>query len=127
MERDCTTCLSYLTDRVSPIINAVQNGHEKCLIVLIQSGADVNVKVPCDRSMLNLSPFSNGQMSTNVWRKSSGAKINKNCEYLCTALLFAASEGNHNGVQLLLEAGADVNSTTGRARLIRTRLIRSST
>ena len=67
--------------------------------------------MPCGQSMLNLNQFTSVQTSTSAWRKSPGAKINKNCKYLCTALLFAASEGNYNSVQLLLEAGADVNST----------------
>ena len=111
MEGDCRTCLRFLTDNVSPIVNAVRYGHEKCLIGLAEAGADVNVNVACDRAMLNLNQFTNMSISTNVWRKPSEAKMNKNCKYLCTALHFAASQGNHNIVQLLLEAVADVNST----------------
>ena len=111
MEKDCRTCLSSLRDNVSPIVNAVRYGHEKCLIALIEAGADVNVNVACDRAMLSLNQFTNMKISTNVWRKQSEAKISKNCKYLCTALHFAASQGSHNIVQLLLEAGADVNST----------------
>ena len=111
MEKDCRTCLSSLKDNVSPIVNAVRYGHEKCLIALIEAAADVNVNVACDRAMLNLNQFTNMKISTNVWRKQSEAKISKNCKYLCTALHFAASQGSHNIVQLLFEAGADVNST----------------
>ena len=53
MEKDCRTCLRSLTDSVSPIVNAVRYGHEKCLIALIEAGADVKANVACDRFMLN--------------------------------------------------------------------------
>ena len=112
MNTYCGSCYNdpMGVQRVSSVVNAVRNSHQECLAALIAAGADVNVEAPCERAMLDVNSFAS-QHSGNCCEESTPALQTRTSSYICTALILAAQKGDRKAVELLLEAGADVNST----------------
>ena len=109
MEVSCTDCSSFSRDGTQcndPVINAVRNGHDRCLKLLVDVGADVSATDMCDLGLLSINPASSEQPLRFITRTPANSKF----KYMCTALIYAARQGDYKCTKLLLESGANVNS-----------------
>ena len=92
------------------LIYAAEDGHIECLNMLIKAGTDVNF-----RNEWNLTALVSAAVSAAMSEKQdclealihAGADVNAGTEYF--ALQYAAEIGDCDLIDLLLEAGADVN------------------
>ncbi len=96
----------------TPLMYAAAYGTLNDVRFLIQAGADVNAA-----SEEGFTPlmFSTGEADKLTTLLKAGAKVNVSAKTGATALLCAALRGNVEGVQVLLDAGAD---TAGRMAII---------
>ena len=86
------------------LINAVCNGHAKCMELLIDTRADVNIAL--DTALVVAARYEGANCLELLIRK--GADVNTVDSDNNTALIFAAGQ-NFNCVKLMLEANAKIN------------------
>ena len=94
----------------TPLVTAVSNGHVKIAEALIAAGADVNVAQSSRRGVTALTEAARKEYNNIIRylvRLKADVNISENDG--TTALMLAASYGDDESVELLLEAGADVN------------------
>jgi Carboxypeptidase regulatory-like domain/Ankyrin repeats (many copies) len=91
------------------LMEAVDNGNQEMVIVLLNAGADVNTKNKYGGTALLML---REQTTDEIVRTliTAGAKVNSKDEEGNTPLMIAASLGNAPVLQALLEAGAKVNA-----------------
>jgi len=94
----------------TPFLLSVANGDMKLAKLFIEYGADINVKNTMERSALhfaikyNFSDFVKLLIKHNV-----NVNISETCGYAKNPIIEAVIEGNLNIVELLIEAGANIN------------------
>ena len=97
----------------TPLMKASFYGHEKCVELLINAGADVNIQIAqglCD--LMSDTEFGNASRGGHIqaYFLIKGADMSGTCNYGLTALMKAAKAGYEKCVNLLICAGADVNT-----------------
>ena len=96
-----------------------QSGHDRCVQMLIEAGADVNM-AHCFKKPwpLMCAVVSGSEEYVNVLIKA-GVDVNQTSDEnrSTTALSKAASYGYHGMVEILIKAGADVNAKTRDPRM----------
>ena len=103
---------------------SANSGDDKCLTVLIDAGASVNIQDEDGNTAFNEVTVSCSDECLEVLIKS-GAKVKKQNKMGETALHAAAYYGSWKRIETLLEAGADVNSQDTDGQSILTHAIRS--
>ena len=83
---------------------AASEGHTKCMDLLIEAGADVNMSDRSSDTALILAAWHG-----NVECVSAGADVNVRNKDKDTPLLTAAKKDRCECIRILVEAGADVN------------------
>ena len=91
----------------SALMTATQGGHPFCLIELIRAGAAVNHQSKTGRTALM---FISGSECLEELMQA-GADVNIKNDYQHTALMYAAQKGSIEIVKMLIDVGADVNTT----------------
>ncbi|MDE6736911.1 MAG: ankyrin repeat domain-containing protein [Treponemataceae bacterium] len=107
-------------DRIyhTPLTYAVCYSCKDIAELLIKAGADINVKIRDDETVLtNVASMEGWKDITELLIKAGAdvnAKTNDNVRFISggTALMSAAYSGQKDSAELLIEAGADVNAKT---------------
>ncbi|MEJ2406268.1 MAG: ankyrin repeat domain-containing protein [Candidatus Thiodiazotropha sp.] len=109
----------------TPLMMAINNGHEEVVRYLLDSGADVNASGKLGRTPLHLAAF-NGMLELAQTLISQGANVNAKTVEGATPMHSAAIaiKNNVQVLQLLLANGADVNG--GRDSEVGTPLVLSA-
>ena len=99
-------------DNVSALTIACCNGDADAINVLLKSGADANnADVVYGNACLYSATLGGCSKETLQAIIDHGADVNGTCKSGVTALMAACSEGNINAINVLLNAGADLNIT----------------
>ena len=110
--RGQTSCVKLLLDAGAKmnddLLKAAKKGHDKCVKLLLNAGADVNEKGYNTTDLIEAFDESNEEdipveVLINLGVKDTVKK---------SALMYAAEEGFYKCVELLVNAGVDVNDTT---------------
>ena len=115
-EELCAECRNHIANNLNEnkgtmLHFTVRSKHDKCVEVLLESGADVNWRD--DSTFTPLVRAAEYGYVYGVQRLiQAGADVNRRGEDNKTALMLAGSEGYDKCVELLLDAGADVNVWT---------------
>jgi len=96
-----------------PIIAAANSGHDKVLLLLLNSGAQADVKVTPSGTTALMYAAMVGRTETMKLLLNGGAFVNEQDIMNRTALHFAARRGELEAIHLLLNNGADVNVNSG--------------
>ena len=104
MEGLCEDCTKCETRDQTGLISAAQIGHQKCLEMLIQSGADVNMT-----GEALIEAVREGHVKCVDLLIEAGADVNKQSKDGSTALMLAAQRQHLKCVELLIQSGAEVN------------------
>ena len=90
---------------------AVKNGHHQCAELLIDAGADVNKKKNLGfTALMNAGLLKSNSRCYEILIKA-GARVNAVNKAGQTAVHFVTFFDNHEGMEMLLDAGADVNAS----------------
>ena len=114
MDRVCDDCKNSFTTQSDNIkervlYHAVVIQHDKCLKVLLQAGANVNLTDDfCFTPLMRAAK--DGYIDGVQSLIQAGADVNKRNKDDCTALILAGFAGHYECVELLLNAGGDVNA-----------------
>ncbi len=92
----------------TPLMRAVRQGHENCVDLLLEAGADVNAGYRCPP--LALAAMKGGKDCVDLLLKA-GADVNRAEKNGRTPIVTAAINGDKDCADLLLKAGADVNQS----------------
>lgn len=98
--------------KLDPIHSAVREKNEEILKLVLDAGAEVNSRDHCDRTALHyVAMNAKCTVGVNLANEllSRGTNVNLKDEYGETALNLAAKMGNKGVIDILLEAGADVD------------------
>uniref|UniRef100_A0A8D3EDY6 Tetratricopeptide repeat, ankyrin repeat and coiled-coil containing 1a n=1 Tax=Scophthalmus maximus TaxID=52904 RepID=A0A8D3EDY6_SCOMX len=100
-----------------PLLSAAKHGHAQIVELLLKQGADVNVSDKQGRTALMLAA-SEGHVSTVelLLSKGENASLSSADQEGLTALGWACLKGQRGAVQLLVEAGADLNQQDRQGR-----------
>ncbi|KAI1024868.1 hypothetical protein LB504_009713 [Fusarium proliferatum] len=93
-----------------PLLWAAANGKNTILRLLIEQGADLEVRNPDNSYTALMYAAVYGQFSTTKSLLDSGAMLEAQDEYTRTPLALAASVGHEAIASLLLEKGADIEA-----------------
>ena len=93
------------------LINASHRGHDKCLVLLVQSGADVNHQGMFGDTAL-VEAAQGGYVKCVELLIQAGANVNMQDHNGQTAVYYAARFGYMECVKMLISAGACVKSLT---------------
>jgi ankyrin repeat protein len=97
---------------LSPLSLAIANGNTEMVELLLKSGANANTMEPSGESVL-MSAAAIGVPGVITALLKAGAEVDAiDRDYGQTALMVAAREGHLEATRLLLEAGANPNSST---------------
>ena len=98
---------------LTPLSQAVYSNSLECVKLLVSYGADVDVKLPGDLSLLHIAA-GNNSLEMIKYLLEIGVKDSRSSEERGgrTALHIAAQEGHGNCVEALLRGGCDMLSTT---------------
>jgi len=96
-----------------PLIAAVRSGNEKVVTLLLNAGAEVDVKVTPSGMTALMYAAMFGSTETIKLLLNGGAFVKEQDITDCTALHFAATRGELEAIHLLLNNGADVNVNSG--------------
>ena len=123
-EVDASTKINKKVDEVSQckhlcngnkgksLLDAAKEGHDGCVVSLLEGGADVNTVNTYGDTALKCAAFHGCHKCLEILLQA-GANVNvKNYEGH-TALIAAATNGHLSCVQSLIQAGSKVNSTDG--------------
>ena len=118
MEGPCGECFFPLIQKLTnvyepgdtPLMFAAYNGHENCVKVWIDAGADVNTTNSNGDTVL-IHASQTGHDKCAVILLHAGADVNHSNIRGDSALFFAASEGHYNCTKVLIDSGADVNAS----------------
>lgn len=97
---------------IYPVIQALLNGHDKIVQMLLERGADLNTQRGNHGNALNAACSGGHDMIVQMLLER-GADINAQGGRYGNALQAASSEGHDKIAQMLLERGADVNAQGG--------------
>ena len=96
--------------KITPLTLSIRNNNKPVTTILIQRGADVNVKSQYTNGATPLmEAIRKGDMETMRELIGAGADVNLGDNNGTTPLLLAADSGDHVAVSLLLGAGANVD------------------
>ena len=123
MEKVCDSCKtrrSDLKEKESALFEAASNGHQNCMEILLNAGADVSA-VEYEYNTALAVASSKGRTECIKLLLNAGADVNgsgRHGDY--RALMAASASGQAECVKLLITAGADVNhvNTCGLNALI---------
>ncbi|KAL2669833.1 hypothetical protein Neosp_015278 [[Neocosmospora] mangrovei] len=94
--------------RITPLVWATFNGHEKAALVLIENGADVNGKDSSGRPVL-VYAVQGGHAESIMLLLNNGADVDAETPAGRTPLTFAVEQNDQEIVQVLLDHGAKLN------------------
>ncbi|KAI7807247.1 putative protein TANC1 [Triplophysa rosa] len=100
---------------VSPIFNAVRQGHTQIVELFVQRGADVNCTDKHGRSLLMVAA-SEGHLPTVDFLLSRGASVMAVDKEGLTPLSWACLKGQQKAVEVLVERGAQIDHTDKHGR-----------
>ena len=92
-----------------PLSRATENNHVQCIKVLLEAGADVNFSYSSRRFTPLASAVARGHLKSAEILIASGANVNAVAGEFGTAIMIAAKEMQSECINLLTNAGADVN------------------
>ena len=119
MEGLCEVCTKWETRDHTGLFKAVENGHLKCVEVLIRKGANVNKQYKNTNEGDKYYSTSLTLAAQNGYDKfvelltKAGADVNMKDTWNWTALMWASVRGYNKCIDLLIQAGADVNQGNG--------------
>ncbi len=93
----------------TPLMCAVENGHEKCARLLLQNGANVEARDEKGKTALHKAA-ENGHISCLKELIRYGASVNVKSEDASTPLHDASEAGHYGIIEKLLQKGADINA-----------------
>ena len=93
-----------------PLSRAAQNNHVQCIKMLLEARADVNFSYRNRRFTPLASAVARGHLKSAEILIASGANVNSIAGEFGTAIIIAAKEMQSECVNLLVKAGADVNT-----------------
>jgi ankyrin repeat protein len=98
------------------LIRAAQQGHEQCVDILIEAGADVNYARGKDGStaLIMASQKGHHEVVRSLVRAGADVNLAKTDEYADSPLIMAAHQGHVQCVDILIKAGAHVNYARGK-------------
>ena len=95
---------------VTPLMAACVQGHDSCVKILLEHGADVNARGDDDMTALGLAAV-NGRSQCVKLLLAAGANVNERYEdKQSTPLMYACSSGHVECAKILIQAGADVSA-----------------
>ena len=96
---------------IDTLIWAAQKGHPKCVQEVMAKGVDVNCSNTDGNTPLIVAA-ENGHIDCLKSLIEAGANVNFSKKYGHTALFWAAANGRRQCVEALIDSGAEVNATT---------------
>jgi ankyrin repeat protein len=94
----------------TPLNRALANGHEAVERLLIDKGADVNVRTPdFYRYTALICALQNGHEAVAGLLIDKGADVNAHNKHGWTAFIWASENGHKAVAQLLIDKGAGIN------------------
>ena len=91
-------------------METVAKGHNACLQLLLNAGADVNIQDSKEYNAL-MKASEHGHKVCIKALLEAGASVNTAMTFDCTALIMAVASNDISNVRLLLKSGAYVNHT----------------
>ncbi len=99
-----------MLNRITPLMQAAQNGHSEIVSLLLDAGADINIS-ECEGQNSLLIASGQGHEEIVQLLLQKGAKVNIPAHDGRTALMRACYHGYLGIVKMLVESGAEVNIT----------------
>ena len=105
----------------TPLLKAARNGHERCLRILLDHGANISHVSRTSQTALILASARGFTECVTTLLLFPGVNVHAQDIEGSTALILAASAGYVNVVSMLLNAGSDVNirNSSGKTALAR--------
>lgn len=110
---ECHSNVSFVQSSVTPLFEAVENGCEDLVELLLQNNAKVSKTNGCQKQTALHCAFNNWvKLNVKIPKLllQYGAVVDVKDKYLNTPLMYASKNLNFPGVQFLLLSGANVNA-----------------
>ena len=99
-----------LENRITPLMHATYGGHVKCVKLLINAGADVNMANTYGNASISQIPRYKYKTEIVEMLVNAGADVNAPDLYGQPQILSATRQGTWRLLKLMIESGADVNA-----------------
>ena len=103
---------------ITALMHAVCKGSDACVKLLLDAGADVNVLDTCGRTALTSAVNGGSNKCVKLIIDNFKGDMNRKDNFNMTLMMYAAETGNCECIEILKEAGADVNEGDGNQPLL---------